>query len=79
MRMPKTRCLKTLAMRSSRCRIDPCGVTATDSVRRVAAAVDYHNSLGATCTVADDGTVLIIRSGEERGTNLHASVEGYIG
>jgi arginine repressor len=54
-------------------------ITATDSVRRVAAAVDYHNSLGATGTVADDGTVLIIRSGEERGTNLHASVEGYIG
>jgi arginine repressor len=54
-------------------------ITATDSVRRVAAAVDDHNSLGATGTVADDGTVLIIRSGEERGTNLHASVEGYIG
>ena len=54
-------------------------ITATDSVRRVAAAVDYHNSIGATGTVADDGTVLIIRGGEERRASLHPRVDGGIG
>jgi arginine repressor len=29
--------------------------------------------------VADDGTVLIICTGEERGASLHACVEGCIG
>jgi arginine repressor len=54
-------------------------VTAMDSARPVEAVVDYDNSLGATGTVADDGTVLIIRGGEERRASLHPRVDGGIG
>ena len=52
-------------------------VATADSVQSVAAAMDYEYSLGGT--VASEGTVLIIRSGQERRASLHACVDGGIG